>query len=312
MPCLTTCCCGFSVRAGTRAIAILSLVYSVLGLLVVGTYNIGMDRQRMYGRQMGGWPTNTNPSFHGVVDTRVINVGSLPQTHDTPVLTYKEDIDLDDYFDDDLEEDLDDDLEEDLEDAPEKHLEDDEVSDEDDLKKYEKKRRLELMMSCYSVAVSVNIVVSLSLLIGVKLEKRWLLMPWVAWNTLSLIISQMAIFVVPGKSPIIPDIFSTGLSIYCIMCVYSYFQVLSESPAMRTALPPVPPVTPSYPLTVELPLDQPPSYEPPDNPPSYDPPPPYPGLPEAKEEVITIEEEKHEDTAGEGAEPGNTNYKHIP
>ena len=58
---------------------------------------------------------------------------------------------------------------------------------------------LELMMSCYSVAVSVNIVVSLSLLIGVKLEKRWLLMPWVAWNTLSLIISQMAIFVVPGK-----------------------------------------------------------------------------------------------------------------
>ena len=54
-------------------------------------------------------------------------------------------------------------------------------------------------MSCYSVAVSVNILVSLSLLIGVKLEKRWLLMPWVAWNTLSLIISQMAIFVVPGK-----------------------------------------------------------------------------------------------------------------
>ena len=55
------------------------------------------------------------------------------------------------------------------------------------------------MMSCYSVAVSVNIVVSLSLLIGVKLEKRWLLLPWVAWNTLSLIISQMAIFVVPSK-----------------------------------------------------------------------------------------------------------------
>ena len=75
----------------------------MLGLLVVGTYNIGMDRQRMYGRQMGGWPTNTNPSFHGaVVDTRVINVGSLPKTHDTPVLTYKEDIDIDDYFDDDL------------------------------------------------------------------------------------------------------------------------------------------------------------------------------------------------------------------
>ena len=54
-------------------------------------------------------------------------------------------------------------------------------------------------MSVYSVAVSVNIVVSLSLFIGAKLEKRWLLMPWVAWNTLSLIASQMAIFVVPNK-----------------------------------------------------------------------------------------------------------------
>ena len=60
------------------------------------------------------------------------------------------------------------------------------------------------MMSCYSVAVSVNIVVSLSLLIGVKLEKRWLLLPWVAWNTLSLIISQMAIFVVPSKVETFP------------------------------------------------------------------------------------------------------------
>ena len=110
----------------------------MLGLLVVGTYNIGMDRQRMYGRQVGGWPTNTNPSFHGsLVDTRVINVGSLPQTHDTPVLTYKEDIHVEDYFDDDLEDDMEDDMEDDLE----KHLDEDEVSDEDDLKKYEKKRR---------------------------------------------------------------------------------------------------------------------------------------------------------------------------
>ena len=96
------------------------------------------------------------------------------------------------------------------------------------------------------------------------------------------------------------------------MCVYSYFQVLSESPLVRTGLPPVPPVTTSYPLTVELPLDQPPSYEPPDNPPSYDPPPPYPGLPEGKDEVITMEEEKQEDNAGEEQDPGNTNYKHIP
>ena len=107
----------------------LTKVYSVLGLLVVGTYNIGLDRQKMYGRQMGGWPTNTNPSFHGVVDTRVINVGSLPQSHEAPVLTYKEDIHVDDYFDDDMDDDLGEELEE------------DDVSDEDDLKKYEKKRR---------------------------------------------------------------------------------------------------------------------------------------------------------------------------
>ena len=104
-------------------------MYSVLGLLVVGTYNIGMDRQRMYGRQMGGWPSNTNPSFHGVVDTRVINVGSLPQSEDAPVLTFKEDLDVEDYFDEDPEDDL------------EENLEEEEVSDEDDLKKYEKKRR---------------------------------------------------------------------------------------------------------------------------------------------------------------------------
>ena len=96
------------------------------------------------------------------------------------------------------------------------------------------------------------------------------------------------------------------------MCVYSYFQVLSESPLVRTAVPPLPPVTPSYPLTVELPLDQPPTYEPPDNPPSYDPPPPYPGLPQGKDEVLKMEEEKNEETVGEGQEPANTDYKHIP
>ena len=82
---------------------------------------------------MGGWPTNTNPSFHGVVDTRVINVGSLPQSRDAPVLTYKEDIGVEDYFEDKLEDDPEDDLEE--------NLEDDDVSEDDDLKKYEKKRR---------------------------------------------------------------------------------------------------------------------------------------------------------------------------
>ena len=110
----------------------------------------------------------------------------------------------------------------------------------------------------------------------------------------------------------VPDIFTTGISIYCIMCVYSYFQVLSESPLVRTAVPPLPPVTPSYALTVELPQDQPPTYEPPDNPPSYDPPPPYPGLPQGKDEVLNMEEEKHEDSAAEGQAQTENTYKHIP
>ena len=37
-------------------------------------------------------------------------------------------------------------------------------------------------MSVYAISVSVNFLVSLSLLAGVKLEKRWLLLPWVAWT----------------------------------------------------------------------------------------------------------------------------------
>ena len=91
MPCLTSCCCGFSVKAGTRAIAILSVVsdsvmktaswlmlhwqvYSVLGLLMVGTFNL--EKDRLLERQISGWPgpSNGNPSFHGVVDP---NLGNL-------------------------------------------------------------------------------------------------------------------------------------------------------------------------------------------------------------------------------------------
>ena len=33
----------------------------------------------------------------------------------------------------------------------------------------------------------------------VKLERRWLLLPWVAWTSLSLIVSQMAVFYTPNK-----------------------------------------------------------------------------------------------------------------
>lgn len=107
----------------------------------------------------------------------------------------------------------------------------------------------------------------------------------------------------------IPDIFSTGISIYCIMCVYSYFQTLSEDGGQErgrgvsslrvtsqstwtgaghqatnlrtsyiTASPA--PLSPRSPLTVSLPPDSPPAYQSPDNPPTYDPPPPYPGSPQ--------------------------------
>ena len=171
------------------------------------------------------------------------------------------------------------------------------------------------MMSVYAICVSVNFLVSLSLLAGVRLEKRWLLLPWMAWTTLSLIVSQMAVFYTPNKvsskqrlscvndcvvlqtMSTIPDIFSTGISIYCIMCVYSYFQTLSEDRGrergctvsslrvtshstqasnLRTSYI----TAPLSPLTVSLPPDSPPAYQSPDSPPTYDPPPPYPGSPQ--------------------------------
>merc|ERR1719431_1246249 len=108
----------------------------------------------------------------------------------------------------------------------------------------------------------------------------------------------------------IPDIFTTTLSIYCILCVVSYFQSLSSPQTLQTRTrsspapwdltqdcPPTPgpvpdPQTPSMGgagLTVSLPPDpQPPSYQSTVEqgdladlapPPVYDPPPPYPGSP---------------------------------
>ena len=49
-------------------------MYSVLGLLMVGTFNI--EKGRLLDRQISGWPgpTSGNPSFHGVVDP---NLGNL-------------------------------------------------------------------------------------------------------------------------------------------------------------------------------------------------------------------------------------------
>ena len=49
--------------------------------------------------------------------------------------------------------------------------------------------------------------------------------------------------------------------------------------------PPVPPLSPRSPLTVNMPPDLPPAYQSPDSPPCYDPPPPYPGSPKDKKVV---------------------------
>ena len=121
----------------------------------------------------------------------------------------------------------------------------------------------------------------------------------------------------------VPDIFTTGISIYCIMCVYSYFQVLSEertrgggggAATLRTTAQlhaswtqPRPQLLTAFstqgpdagagagagaglsqpPLTVSLPPDTPPSYQSAtDTPPNYDPPPPYPGSPQDKKVTL--------------------------
>jgi len=260
MPWLSSCCCGFSVRTGTRAIAILSLVYSVLGLLMVGTFNI--EKDKILDKQSRNWPNS--PSYQG---------GGNPILP-TPEWTFTEET---------------------------------EGMTEEELKDFEKKKRLELIMTVYAVSVSVNFLVSLSLLAGVKLEKRWLLVPWISWNTLSLTVSQMAVFYAPNKTlSTIPDIFSTAISIYCILCVVSYFQTLSNpnresqtpwtsgactphpSNLFPSVLPTRAPLSPRPPLTVNLPpinaegSDNPPPYQAADSPPVYDPPPPYPGTPEDK------------------------------
>jgi len=245
------------VRTGTRAIAILSLVYSVLGLLMVGTFNLEKDKLLDIERRTPDW--HHNPIYQEGGN------GILP-TSDWSLTTETKDM------------------------------------SEEEVKEHDKKKRLELIMTVYAVSVSVNFLVSLSLLAGVKLEKRWLLVPWISWNTLSLTVSQMAVFYAPNKTlSTIPDIFSTAISIYCILCVVSYFQTLSnpnresqtpwssrECNAMPSVLPSRPALSPRPPLTVSLPpmamdtSDSPPPYQPADNPPVYDPPPPYPGTPEDK------------------------------
>ena len=103
----------------------------------------------------------------------------------------------------------------------------------------------------------------------------------------------------------IPDIFSTAIMVYCMLCVISYYQVLSDPPPHPATLlldetentyptsfsadrdcgsfPSCQSIHPprSPPLRVALPPTPPPAYSS-DNPPIYDPPPPYPGTPEEK------------------------------
>jgi len=180
-------------------------------------------------------------------------------------------------------------------------------------------------MTLYAVSVSVNFLVSLSLLLGVKMEKKWLLLPWIVWTALNLVISQAVVLYAPDRTTsTIPDIFSTAIMVYCMLCVISYYQTLSRpslsesTPSSTAAAPPPFPASlspgshcASFPacnppssdwtpdLTVALPPSPPPAY-PADTPPLYDPPPPYPGYlsPEEKSLVVRCENE----TAGDDDE----------
>lgn len=286
MPWLTSCCCGFSVRTGTKAIAILSLVYSVLGLLMVGTFKIERDRlvtqkTRHFGSSYSDY------SLHNI--HRELQEGLPTLRPSTRIFASTEDY-SEGHGDSQLQGDK------------------DGSREEQDRKKA---ARLELIMTVYAVSVSVNFLVSLSLLAGVRLGQRWLLVPWISWNVLSLLVSQMAVFYAPNKAmTTIPDLFSTVISVYCILCVVSYFQELTANPPSisRHDRPPSWPdcgmsstrslepenqdspqarLSPRRPALIVT-LPPPPDMGPPpaypslgslEAPPGYDPPPPYPGSP---------------------------------
>ena len=74
-------------------------VYSVLGLLMVSTYNYGLGRKRLYDRQVHGWLTTNNPTLSGS------ELGDLSLPGPQSVPTYKYDIDMAEknYLDDFLE-----------------------------------------------------------------------------------------------------------------------------------------------------------------------------------------------------------------
>jgi len=298
MPFLTSCCCGFSVRTGTKAIAVLSLVYSVLGLLMVGTFKIERDRLVVGPRHKHKpWENSyTDYSLHNI--HREIEAGLPTLTPRTVIFSTTDEAETE---------------------SPK------ELINKGGAERTEQERRkaarLELIMTVYAVSVSVNFLVSLSLLAGVRLGQRWLLVPWISWNVLSLLVSQMAVFYAPNKEmTTIPDMFSTVISVYCILCVVSYFQELTAQPPSsqqdrhpvwnecdssrvlpdlgsepRDSTAHLSPRRPH--LIVALPpatadMGPPPAYPACEAPPVYDPPPPYPGSPDGKikEEEVNDEE----------------------
>jgi len=246
MPWLTSCCCGFSVRSGTKAVAILSLIYSVFGLLAVGTFNYG--KEMLHRERMGINQSRRPTGFQEI---------KMPPGRELVV-----------------------------------------PDEETDL---EKIKKIEELMMLYAVSVSVNFLVSLSLLLGLKMEKRWLLLPWIVWTALNLVVSQAVVLYAPDKrTSTIPDIFSTAIMVYCMLCVISYYQTLSSPSSSGSGRPPPPFPSNQSPdahcasfpgcnpdLTVALPPTPPPAY-PADNPPLYDPPPPYPGFSPSEEKGLVV------------------------
>lgn len=288
MPVLPSCCCGYSVRAGTKAIAILSLVYSVLVLLMVGTLKVENERL-LLGNYKHNWPNG--PTYRRSGYSMYAEEKIERNNRDGVETSVNND-------DDDDEEQSGD-------------------GDDNDASDQDKRQKLEFIMTMYAVLVSVNFLVSLSLLAGVKLERRWLLVPWITWSSISLVVSQMAVLYAPNQTvSAIPDIFTTTLSIYCILCVISYFQTLSQpaaqevqgarqnraawssedtgqQPCVSVRIPEqgepgdvgrltvmLPPSVDSQPPSYADMMCPPPSYsEHTETPPTYDPPPPYPGSP---------------------------------
>jgi len=280
MPWLTSCCCGFSVRTGTKAIAVLSLVYSVLGLLMVATFKIERDRILGHGHHhRRGWDSSLRNIHKDMEVLPTLYPSTTIFSTPTPASGPS---------------------------APGHLVPSDGDSKAKEEEEAERTARLEVIMTVYAVSVSVNFLVSLSLLAGVRLGQRWLLVPWITWNVLSLLVSQMAVFYAPNKEfSTIPDLFSTVVSVYCILCVVSYFQELAASPAARrqeraaawsecgldpASLPDLEQGASSAHLSPRRPhlvvslspapdLGAPPAYPASDAPPVYDPPPPYPGSP---------------------------------